>query len=223
MSRRVEIHRRDGDLRPGPRRGPPLLSRRGAMKEFLVFLFCALALLGLLFFAGPRILISHSGGSHERNASASLKTLATAEADFRANDRDGNGRNDYWRSDVAGLFTLIPKGGTDRDAIRLIEVSITAADDRPSAMSRSTSAEAPRPDTDTGRSGMPTKRFWTPVALLSAPSPLFTIRRKGAAGPSSSTRATRSSRPTSTMAGASKPFRTMKNCAYTGAGLIEGP
>lgn len=60
---------------------------------------------------------------------ASLKTLAAAQADFRERDRDGNGKKDFWRKDVAGLFTLIPAGGTE--PIKLIEVSVAAADERP--------------------------------------------------------------------------------------------
>ena len=69
--------------------------------------------------------------SLERNAPASLKTVATAEADFRANNRDGSGTQEFWRADVAGLFTTIPKGGSMTDAIKLIEISVAAADDRP--------------------------------------------------------------------------------------------
>lgn len=77
------------------------------------------------------------GGHHhhaERSPAASLKTLATAEADFRANDRDNNGNADYWRADVAGLYTLTAAGadaGDTTNAIRLIEIGIAGADDRP--------------------------------------------------------------------------------------------
>lgn len=69
--------------------------------------------------------------SNDRNASASLKTVATAQADFRSNDRDGNHENDYWRGDIAGLYTIVPKGGSPKDAIKLIEPAIACADDRP--------------------------------------------------------------------------------------------
>lgn len=70
-----------------------------------------------------------STSANERNASASLKTLATAQADFRANDRDNNKINDYWTGDVSGLYTLVPAGG--KDPIKLIELSIAAADAAP--------------------------------------------------------------------------------------------
>ena len=61
-----------------------------------------------------------------RNASTSLKTIASAQADFRANDRDWNHENDYWRPDVAGLYAVEVQG----HAIKLIELSVASADDR---------------------------------------------------------------------------------------------
>jgi hypothetical protein len=67
--------------------------------------------------------------SGQRSAAASLKTLATAQADYRANDRDGNGIADFWRGDVSGLYGLCPKGSTEM--IKLIEISVAGADDRP--------------------------------------------------------------------------------------------
>lgn len=74
----------------------------------------------------------HTGHRHrasnERCASTSLKTLASAQADYRANDRDGDGVNQFWRGDVAGLYAMAPAG---RPAIQLIELSAAAADDRP--------------------------------------------------------------------------------------------
>lgn len=71
--------------------------------------------------------MSGRGASNERNASACLKTIATAEADFRANDRDNNRVNDYWVGDVAGLYSL-KEGG---QSIKLIEVSMALADAAP--------------------------------------------------------------------------------------------
>ena len=41
---------------------------------------------------------------NERHASASLKTLASAEATFRVKDSDGNGVKDYWTGDISGLW-----------------------------------------------------------------------------------------------------------------------
>jgi len=65
--------------------------------------------------------------SNERNASATLKTLATAEADFRANDRDANHVNDFWVGDVSGLYRIDPGDG----GIKLIEIAVCCADAKP--------------------------------------------------------------------------------------------
>ena len=72
---------------------------------------------------------SHSHRSDPPHISSSLKTLATAQADFRANDRDGDGKREFWRADVAGLYALTPKGESDR--IKLIDLSVAAADSAP--------------------------------------------------------------------------------------------
>src|SRR5436190_232031 len=56
--------------------------------------------------------------ANERSASSSLKTLATAEADFKANDRDGNGLKDFWVGDVSGLYRYTMTNGRE---IKLIE------------------------------------------------------------------------------------------------------
>jgi hypothetical protein len=69
-----------------------------------------------------------SNFSNDRNAAVSLKTIASAQADFRSNDRDWNKVHDYWRDDIAGLYTV---KGADGQAIKLIELSVAAADDRP--------------------------------------------------------------------------------------------
>jgi hypothetical protein len=79
-------------------------------------------------------LISTQRSSYERGASTSMKTLAVAEADFRSNDRDGNGVNDFWTADVKGLYTLTncavvgKAGGTVDPPIRLIELALAGAD-----------------------------------------------------------------------------------------------
>jgi type II secretory pathway pseudopilin PulG len=79
-------------------------------------------------------LISTQRSSYERNASTSLKTVAIAESDFRSNDRDGNGVNDFWTYDVKGLYCMTncavagSAGGTVDPPIRLIEVSVATAD-----------------------------------------------------------------------------------------------
>ncbi|HLY09685.1 MAG TPA: DUF2950 family protein [Planctomycetota bacterium] len=71
---------------------------------------------------------SRPHGSVERPACTYLKTITSAQADFRANDRDRDGVNQFWRADIAGLYALAPGGGP---AIRLIERRLAMADARP--------------------------------------------------------------------------------------------
>jgi hypothetical protein len=91
----------------------------------------------LLVISVPLLIRSYSR-SHDSYSASSLKTLATAEADFRSNDRDGNLVFDYWTADVYGLWALVPvregenevPGDTEdgQRIIRLIEPSIAGAD-----------------------------------------------------------------------------------------------
>jgi len=74
-------------------------------------------------------LLSSNRASNERNASTALKTLTSAEADFRANDRDWNHVNDFWTGDVSGLYYVKPVGGGPE--LRLIEESVANADAKP--------------------------------------------------------------------------------------------
>src|SRR6185295_6127084 len=94
----------------------------------IVLLIAAIAVPGLL---------SSERASHERSASTLLKVLTSAQADFRANDRDGNHVNDFWTADVKGLYTMtsaeIPGAGkTPKDApLKLIDLSVATADADP--------------------------------------------------------------------------------------------
>ncbi len=84
-------------------------------------------------------MLAASRSSNERVALYRLKTLATAQEDFRANDRDGNQVNDYWVGDVSGLWRIVPLGADLAEppeaklelAIRLIEIPVAQADARP--------------------------------------------------------------------------------------------
>jgi hypothetical protein len=83
-------------------------------------------LAGLVTYVG----LSGAAASNERNGSTTLKTFASAQADFRANDRDGNKIQDFWTGDVAGLYLL---KSADGEMIKLIEISAAAADAKPLA------------------------------------------------------------------------------------------
>jgi len=89
----------------------------------------------------PKPLWIHTG-SNERSPSASLKTVASAQADFRGNDRDGNRIQDFWRADIAGLYAVKPP--ESEEMIKLIELSVAAADGRPATSVATFAVPAPK-------------------------------------------------------------------------------
>ena len=110
---------------------------RPVMEELVLFARVAgvagpiLSILAAFFSMTLVLLFSTGRGSSERYSSGSLKTLTSAEADFRANDRDWNRVNDFWVGDVAGLYCLLPKEPANSPMIKLIELSMAAADGDP--------------------------------------------------------------------------------------------
>ena len=88
----------------------------------------------VLLLLGLAVMVIPAGQpvSKERNAAGALKTISFAQADFRANDRDGNGATDFWTGDVKGLYTLkgpeSPLPGAKEVPVRLIDLSVAAAD-----------------------------------------------------------------------------------------------
>lgn len=68
-------------------------------------------------------MVAASRAEREGYATSTLKTLTTAEAEFRSNDLDGNLVNDFWTADVYGLYGY----GT---GIGLIEPDSALADAR---------------------------------------------------------------------------------------------
>jgi prepilin-type N-terminal cleavage/methylation domain-containing protein len=101
----------------------------------LIELMIVIAIIAIIAAIAIPGLLSSQRASNERNASTSLKTLTSAEADFRSNDRDGNHVNDFWTGNVAGLYTLTNaavSGATANSStdppIKLIELSLASAD-----------------------------------------------------------------------------------------------
>jgi len=103
----------------------------------LIELMIVIAIIAIIAAIAIPGLLSSQRASNERNASASLKTIAASETDFRANDREGNHVNDFWTGNVAGLYTLtnaaIPGNTniTTDPPIKLIELSVASADGAP--------------------------------------------------------------------------------------------
>lgn len=64
-----------------------------------------------------------------------------AQPDSRANDRGRGGINELWRNDVAGLYGGT---GTDGKPLKLIELSVTLAEDGPKTNMAAFVARGPR-------------------------------------------------------------------------------
>jgi prepilin-type N-terminal cleavage/methylation domain-containing protein len=107
------------------------MKERGFTLIELMIVIAIIAIIAAIAIPG---LLSSQRASNERNASTSLKTLTSAQADFRANDRDGNKVNDFWTGNVSGLYTLTSasilgnSNLTTDPAIKLIELSLASAD-----------------------------------------------------------------------------------------------
>jgi hypothetical protein len=85
----------------------------------------SVVVLGLAVLFVPYLAKSKRAGN-ERHTSNFIKTIASAEADFRGNDRDLNGIQDFWTGNVSGLVDLVPPGAAE--PVRLMDPSIAAAD-----------------------------------------------------------------------------------------------
>src|SRR5258708_732588 len=87
----------------------PLKMARTTWRRSLVMVL-AVAFVAAIIVFGVLTLRSADRASNERIASTTLKQFTSAEAEFRANDRDRNGVNDFWTGDVSGLYSLTVDG-----------------------------------------------------------------------------------------------------------------
>src|SRR5688572_3042587 len=82
--------------------------RKGFTLIELMIVIAIIAVIAAIAIPG---LLAAQRSSNERNASTSLKTITTAEADFRSNDRDGNRTMDFWTLDVYALYGMMGISG----------------------------------------------------------------------------------------------------------------
>jgi len=111
--------------------------KRGFTLIELMIVIAIIAVIAAIAIPG---LLSSMRAANERSAATSLKTISTAEADFRANDRDWNHVNDFWTYNMCGLYTMTSAAITGNaantttdPAIKLIELSMASADSEGSA------------------------------------------------------------------------------------------
>jgi prepilin-type N-terminal cleavage/methylation domain-containing protein len=109
---------------------------RGRDRGFtLIELMIVIAIIAVIAAIAIPGMLSSTRAANERNAATSLKTLVSAEADFRSNDRDCNKVKDFWTGDVAGLYGMtsaVLVGNTDAP-IKLIDLAVAGADSAPLA------------------------------------------------------------------------------------------
>jgi prepilin-type N-terminal cleavage/methylation domain-containing protein len=107
----------------------------------LIELMIVIAIIAVIAAIAIPGLLAAQRSANERSAATSLKTLSTAEADFRSNDRDWNHVNDFWTYNVCGLYTCTSaavlgnaNANTTTDpAVKLIELSVASADSESSS------------------------------------------------------------------------------------------
>lgn len=96
----------------------------------LIELMIVIVIIAILAALAVPALLASQRGANEHSAAASIRTLLTAAADFKANDRDQNKINDYWTRDVAGFYNIYPIS-TPGSTIKLIDAFVAAADATP--------------------------------------------------------------------------------------------
>jgi len=91
----------------------------------LIELMIVIAVIAVIAAISMPMLFASQRASNERNASASIKVVLTANLDYRTNDRNDDGMPNYWCASIAGLYTTTDGLGQE---LRLIDVTVALAD-----------------------------------------------------------------------------------------------
>jgi prepilin-type N-terminal cleavage/methylation domain-containing protein len=104
----------------------------------LIELMIVIAIIAVIAAIAIPGLLAAQRAANERAAAASAKCIATAQADFRSNDRNNDRAQNFWTGDIYGLFALCPStnganvpAGADiapERMIKLIEPALASAD-----------------------------------------------------------------------------------------------
>jgi prepilin-type N-terminal cleavage/methylation domain-containing protein len=98
----------------------------------LIELMIVIAIIAIIAAIAIPGILSATRAANERNASGSLKQFGSIEVTFKSSDSDQNAINDYWTADVKGLY-FIAIGTPNPAPIRMVEISVAAADANPDA------------------------------------------------------------------------------------------
>lgn len=96
----------------------------------LIELMIVIAIIAIIAAIAVPGILSAVRAANERNAGASLKNLNSVEVTFRISDLDNNGVLDFWTADLQGLY-FMTTGTPIQTHLRLIEISMAAADGNP--------------------------------------------------------------------------------------------
>ncbi len=104
----------------------------------LIELMIVIAIIAVIAAIAIPGLLAAQRSANEQAAAASTKSIATAQADFRSNDRNNDRAQNFWTGDVYGLFALCPStnganvpAGADlapERMIKLIEPALAECD-----------------------------------------------------------------------------------------------
>jgi len=101
----------------------------------LIELMIVIAIIAIIAAIAIPGLLAAQRSANQRNASASLKTIPTAEADFRSNDRDGDRLNNFWVSSLYGLYGICPStdgvaagSALPGDMVKVIDSGVASSD-----------------------------------------------------------------------------------------------
>jgi prepilin-type N-terminal cleavage/methylation domain-containing protein len=96
----------------------------------LIELMIVIAIIAIVAAIAIPSILTATRAANERNASGSLKSMTNVQVAFKVSDSDGNAINDYWTTDIAGMYytSTVSPATTPEQLIKMIELSVAQAD-----------------------------------------------------------------------------------------------